>query len=359
MRSGLLRLSEHKGDRIGLTLGKFAPLHRGHQYLIETARAETDRLILLIYSSPGLDTPPLPVRAAWVRDLYPDVECIEAWDGPTQVGDTPEIRRRHEAYLRRVLAGRRITHFFSSEFYGDHVSRAFGAIDRRVDPDRRRFPVSGTAVRADPCRHRRMIHPRVYRDLIINAVLLGGPSTGKTALAAALAERYGTVWMPEYGREYWHRHQVDHRLTSDQLTDLARGHIEREEALLAQASRVLFTDTNALTTVIYARYYGVEVTPALDALADRCAARYDLVFLCGDEIPFEDTPDRSGPGSREILQRRTIAELAVRKIPYIPLRGPVETRMERVAAVLSGFAKYDNPAGIIGRRPPGPRPDCR
>ncbi len=346
-------------DRIGLTLGKFAPLHQGHQHLIETARAETDRLILLIYDCPGLATPPLPVRAAWVRDLYPDIECIEAWDGPTEVGDTPEIRRRHEAYLHRILAGRRITHFFSSEFYGDHVSRALGAVDRRVDPDRMRFPVSGTAVRADPWRHRRMIHPRIYRDLIINAVLLGGPSTGKTTLAAALADRYGTVWMPEYGREYWLRHQVDHRLTSDQLTVLAQGHLEREEALLSRANRVLFTDTNALTTFIYARYYDVEATPALGALADRCAARYDLVFLCGDEIPFEDTPDRSGSGSREVIQRRTLAELAVRKIPRVPLRGSVADRMAQVEAVLSGFAKFDNPAGVIGRRPPGPRPGCR
>ena len=32
--------------------------------------------------------------------------------------------------------------------------------------------------------------------------LLGAESTGKTTLARALAERYGTVWNPEYGRPY-------------------------------------------------------------------------------------------------------------------------------------------------------------
>jgi HTH-type transcriptional regulator, transcriptional repressor of NAD biosynthesis genes len=35
-------------ERVGLTLGKFAPLHRGHQQLIETALSETERLIVLI-----------------------------------------------------------------------------------------------------------------------------------------------------------------------------------------------------------------------------------------------------------------------------------------------------------------------
>ncbi len=32
----------------GLTLGKFAPLHRGHQLLIDTALAEVDELVITI-----------------------------------------------------------------------------------------------------------------------------------------------------------------------------------------------------------------------------------------------------------------------------------------------------------------------
>ena len=34
------------------------------------------------------------------------------------------------------------------------------------------------------------------------ACLLGGESTGKTTLARALADEYGTVWNPEFGRAY-------------------------------------------------------------------------------------------------------------------------------------------------------------
>lgn len=52
----------------GLTLRKFAPLHRGHQLLIEIARAEVDRLIVLIYSAPETSVP-LNVRARWLRRL--------------------------------------------------------------------------------------------------------------------------------------------------------------------------------------------------------------------------------------------------------------------------------------------------
>lgn len=198
----------------GLTLGKFAPLHKGHQLVIETALAETDQVVVLIYNCPEVTDVPLNVRARWIRDIYPSVEVIEAWDGPLEVGDTHEIKRRHEDYILKALAGRRITHFYSSEFYGDHVSKALGAVNRLVDLSRAERPISGTLLRQNPYQYRQFLHPRVYRDLVANIVFLGAPSSGKTTIAERLAQNFGTVWMPEYGREYWENHHVDRRLAA-------------------------------------------------------------------------------------------------------------------------------------------------
>lgn len=125
----------------GLTLGKFALLHQGHQYLIETALTETDEVVVIIFDAPETTHVPLNVRASWLRRLYPTVRVVEAWDGPTGVGDTPELRQVHEEYVMNRLKIRGITHFYSSEFYGDHMSRALGAIDRRVDRARAMVPV--------------------------------------------------------------------------------------------------------------------------------------------------------------------------------------------------------------------------
>src|SRR5690606_31117894 len=102
-----------------------------------------------------------------------------------------------------------------------------------------------------PYENRQYVSPIVYRDLIKKAVLLGAPSTGKTTLAAALAERLDTVWMPEYGREYWELHQVERRLTLEQLEEIAVGHLEREERLLQEARDVFIADTNAITTYMF------------------------------------------------------------------------------------------------------------
>ena len=77
---------------LGLTLGKFAPLHKGHQFMIETALQEVDELIVVIYET-TVTLIPLHVRANWIRRLYPEVRVIEAWDGPDGYSDD----REHES----------------------------------------------------------------------------------------------------------------------------------------------------------------------------------------------------------------------------------------------------------------------
>jgi HTH-type transcriptional regulator, transcriptional repressor of NAD biosynthesis genes len=331
----------------GFTLGKFAPLHAGHQQLIEAMLSEMDAALVIIYDCPETTPVPLPVRAGWLRTLYPRLEVIEAWDGPGVVGDTPEIKQLHENYLRVLLAGRTFTHFYSNEFYGEHISRAFRAVDRRCGPPRTQMSISGTLIRADTYRYRQYLHPVVYRDLVSNVVILGAPATGKTTLAQRLAQEQRTVWMPEYGREYWEKHQQAHRLAPSQLTELALGHLEREDALLLEANRMLFTDTNAITTLLFALHYHGTAEAQLERLAAQAAQRYNLVLVCGDEIAYDDTPDRSGPGVRAVMQRQLLAYLHMHNIPYYYLTGNLNERGAAALQILSTHTKYRTKCAIL------------
>jgi HTH-type transcriptional regulator, transcriptional repressor of NAD biosynthesis genes len=326
----------------GLTLGKYAPFHRGHQLVIQTALAEMDEVIVIIYDAPETTSVPLSVRANWIRTLYPSVKVIEAWDGPTEVGDSEAIKRKHEDYVLNSLKIRGITHFYSSEFYGEHMSQALGAVNRLVDCDRRIVPVSGSDVRRSPYQFREFVDPLVYRDLITTVVFVGAPSTGKTTIAAQLAEQFNTVWMPEYGREYWETHQVNRRLTLEQLEEIAEGHLKREDNLLLDANGYLFVDTNAITTFMFSLAYHGTATPRLTELAVRAASRYDLVFVCDVDIPYDDTWDRSGDTNRISFQKQIVSDLLVRKLPYFVISGDVQTRVKRVQSILGDFQKYMN-----------------
>ncbi|OGV43281.1 MAG: cytidyltransferase [Lentisphaerae bacterium GWF2_57_35] len=327
-------------QKIGFTLGKYAPFHKGHQLVIETALSEMDHVIVMIYNALETTNCPLSIRSKWIRDLYPSVEVLEAPDGPTLVGHTPEIKKLNEDYILRRIGRRGVTHFYSSEFYGEHVSKALGSINRLVDPDRTTIPVSGTLLRQEPYAYRTFLHPRVYRDLVTNVVFLGAPSTGKTTVARVLAETFKTVWMPEYAREYWEHHQVNRRLSPEQLVEIAEGHLDREEKLLYDANRYLFTDTNAITTYMFAQYYHGAVLPKLKEYTDQSASRYDLVFLCGADIPYESTWDRSGDVNRKQFQKQIEVDLGKRKVQFFMLSGNLEERVQIVSSVLAHFDKY-------------------
>jgi len=169
---------------------------------------------------------------------------------------------------------------------------------------------------------------------IKRVVFLGAPSTGKTTIAEKVAQAYNTAYVAEFGRTYWMEHQVDRLLTQEQLLYIAEEQIRQEDAALAQANRFLIVDTNALTTWHFAMdYYGC-AHPALEQLANESKDRFDVVFLCDEDIPFEDTWERSGAVKRHAFQAFLLEQLEQRGITYHLLQCTVDARFERVKSVL-------------------------
>lgn len=327
--------------KTGLTLGKYAPFHKGHQFVFDTALSEVDELVVLIYDTDVIETP-LHIRAGWIRNLYPQAEVIECWDGPDGYSNERWFEIIQEEYIIKMLNGRKITHFYSSEFYGDHVSKALNAVDRRVDEARTVVPVSATKIRENCFAYKDYVSSIVYKDLITKAVFLGAMSSGKSTLTEALAKKFNTAFAPEYGREYWTEHHVDRRIGFEDFDVIAKRHIEIEDREIANANQYFFVDTNAITTYMFALDYHGKAPDFLRKTADLNYKRYDLFFLCDIDIPYDDTWDRSGDQKREIFQKQIIADLKGRNIPYILLSGNLEERIRKVENVLSEFRKYSN-----------------
>jgi len=323
----------------GLYLGKFAPFHAGHEHVINEALKTVEHLTVLIYEAPGLTEVPLARRANWIREFNPEIEVIESPDGPTDVTYEITGMQEHEQYVFKKLGERKITHFFSSEPYGEHMSVALGAIDIRIDQGRECVPISATTIREDLYAHRSFLSPRVYFDHLTKVVLLGAPSTGKSTLAEKLAEHFKTTHMPEYGREYWEMNNIQRRLTPEQLLEIAVTHRERELVLAHEANQYFFIDTNALTTKVFSQYYHGDSLLGLSELSNETKGRYDLVILCGDDIPYDDTVDRSGETNRSDLQKSTIQELNEMGIKYHEVTGSIQDRISQVSRILETMTK--------------------
>lgn len=313
---------------LGFVVGKFYPPHRGHKHLIDAARRQCDRLVVLLPHHPSQRIPG-EVRKAWLEEIHPDCEVHLV---PDELPDDSELWAR----LTVAHLGRAPDVVFSSEDYGPRFAAFMGCRHVMVDRERVAVPISGTKVRAAPLEHLDLLEPCVRAYFVRRVVLIGAESTGKTTLAAALAGRFATDWVAEYGREYWEQKvaglSMDGPLpafASDEFEHIAAEQQRREDAAARVANRVLFCDTNAFVTGTWHERYTGRRSAAVDAIGRR--DRVDLYLLTEPDFPFVQDGLRDGESIRGWMHGRFEAQLAERNVPVIRLAGPHEGRLELAA----------------------------
>jgi len=167
--------------------------------------------------------------------------------------------------------------------------------------------------------------------------ILGAESTGKSTLAAALAHRHGTLWVPEYLREFV---ETEGRVPFEHdQPAIARTQLVRENAMAARpdARRFLFCDTTPLMTAVYSRIYWGRVPPALLAL--EAAHDYALTVVAAPDLPWvPDGLQRESEAVRMRVHAQLLAVLGERGVPYVLVEGELAQRVGRVEALLGGFS---------------------
>src|SRR3954468_9708071 len=84
----------------GVAAGRFAPVHRGHQHLIERARGLVDALDVVVVHEPDDALAP-ELRTGWIRDAFAEhpqvqVHAVPAGDDPAEavgqrLGALPDV----------------------------------------------------------------------------------------------------------------------------------------------------------------------------------------------------------------------------------------------------------------------------
>lgn len=335
----------------GLVVGKFCPLHLGHERLIEFASTRCAQLLVIGWSQPGFAGYSAERRERWLRLRFPQATIVVLDDARLaamceqqgvpvrelpQDSDDEQVQRAFTAWLCMTLFGGPVQAVFTGEDYGDGFAQAlaahFGApvrherLERTLDIGQ----ACGTQLRADPHVHRHSLSADVYAAYVQRVAFIGGESSGKTTLAQVLAERLGTAWVPEFGRTLWE--QQGGELQAQDLLRIAATQPQHEDRAAPHAHRWLFCDTTPLVTLGYSGWmFGTAPEPL-----QRAAARaYDLLFLCAPDIPFEQDGTRVGQEFR--MQQHTwyLQQLQARGVDYVLLEGDLETRIARVQVELA------------------------
>lgn len=315
--------------RRGFLLGKFMPPHRGHIYLCDFARAHCDALTILVGSLPD-DPIPGVQRHAWMRELFPDCTVVHhAEPVPQTPEEHPEFWRIWRELIRR-LEPRTIEFVFASETYGVRLAAELDARFVPVDPLREAVPVSGEAIRAAPLQHWDYLPAPVRPHFVKRVCLFGPESTGKTTLARELAERFGTVCAPEYGRTYTESFGTE--CSVEDLHRIAEGQRAAMTAAARQANRLLITDTDPLLTALWCEM----LTGARDATLDACDDLCELYLLTGTDMAWTDDGTRYFPDDtrRERFMTLCREELERRGARFVELHGDRETRLDAAVAAI-------------------------
>lgn len=161
-------------------------------------------------------------------------------------------------------------------------------------------------------------------------VLIGPECSGKTTLAASLADTFDAPWTPEAARRFAETSTTP--LSLQTVGPIAQLSIALEDEVVADARAaasaghapapaptLLIRDTDLVSTVVYSyHYYGV-CEPWIEAAA--LERRADLYLLCAPDLPW--TPDgiRDRPDAREALHAEFAERLDLMQATVVRISG--------------------------------------
>ena len=146
----------------------------------------------------------------------------------------------------------------------------------------------------------------MLKEKSISKIVITGPeSTGKTELAQALAEKYATLWVPEYARNYIEN--LERPYDYDDVVRIAQHQIIEEQYYSSKVGQgILFFDTWLIITKVW-----------LDLVFGKCpesilkhirSSKIDLFLVCNTDLAWIADPVRENGGEKRDLLLKLYCE---------------------------------------------------
>lgn len=299
------------------------PVHKGHLALIDFALSKCDQLIV---SMSYTENDPIDggERYEWLNSIYRNsVQVIVEMVVDDFDNESLPLHERTQIWAKFITKRfPRIDIVFSSEEYGESFARSLGARSVLFDLDRTMVPISASEIRKEPFQHWDFI-PSVVRPYFVKKICFYGPeSTGKSEMTKRLARHYETEFVPEVARDMISSNDFS---LSD-IEQIGKAQTESVFQKTKTASKILFCDTDLITTQIYSQHYLNEVPSLLYELEHQI--HYDQYFLFDIDVPWIPDGLRDLGDKRQDMFSIFKHELEKRKIEYVLVSGNWEDRFE-------------------------------
>lgn len=332
--------------KVGMYGGSFDPLHIGHIHDIIRAASMCGELYVMISWCEGRESTPKELRYRWIRNSVrhlPNVRLLLLEDKAVskEAYQTDACWEQGARDIKLAIGKPIDAVFCGSDYLGTNRFESLYAPESDVVYfDRAEVPISSTQLRFDVYENWAYIPPACRPHYVRRVLVVGGESTGKSTLVQNLAIAYNTNFVREVGRETCDNAGGEEFMTAEDLYETFLRQKTEELRAAKHSNKLLFIDTDALTTKFYSRFLLTDADEirkcgaVADALTD--IHRFDMVLFLEPTVAFVQDGTRNAEiaRDRERYSREIKALFQERGIAYHEVGGDYLDRFNTAKALI-------------------------
>jgi NadR type nicotinamide-nucleotide adenylyltransferase len=363
---------------LGLIIGKFYPLTKGHEYFINTAIQKVDKLVVIMAGKES-EIPHPKYRLKWMKQIFdnPNILIIrindiydpidselwailsKKWLGIIEYNssfinnlENLNILTEYPLEINDVIPD----YVFTSELYGDIWARYINFNSNKkcehilVDLERINVPISATQVRKDPFKNKNYLNKIIFKFYTKRFVFVGPESVYKTRITKDLSKILNLPLISEYGDEYCNLINIKLiNWTNDIFIHIAENQNNNENKEAELHSHII-CDTNMLSTIIFGeRYMGYEPVLPKNLLDHLDEFKYNTTYFLMDykdvdfiqnenntrELEINNCPITTEKSVREWMYNKFLKKLNDNNYNYHILSGTYDEKLKNALNIIN------------------------
>lgn len=323
--------------KVGMYGGSFDPLHNGHVAVLLEAASKCEELYVVLSYSRARDYVPMELRYRWIRNLVKHIGnvkiiCLEDKVATKADYNEAEWERGRDEILASIGKSLDVV-FCGSDYKGsERYEKLYQCKVEYIS--REMIPISSSMLRRNELKYWDYLPREVQSYFAKKVLIIGTESTGKSTLAKNLASIYNTSVLEEVGRDVCENAGGEEFMIAEDFQEILLRHKVKELDAIKSCNRILFVDTDALTTRYYSQFLlsSEEEKQKNYALADAIADinHFDLILFLEPGTPFiQDGTRNEEIGANPNIYADKIKQLFdARGMQYHCIGGDYANRLE-------------------------------